>query len=177
MKWGSRIHSGWTCLALISALTVLPAGQASATSYAYDAVGRLTSTTLNDGSVIQYQYDPDGNLTQYTHAGLTAFPDTLHASGLEACYPGVGCFFYQVSGSVDPTTNDVSSGGYAKTLTSHSASTYGTVSQSGNTVTYVDGGTTGSYFPSPNDSFTYTVSDGHASPASSTVSVVVTYHY
>ncbi|MCP5433497.1 MAG: RHS repeat protein [Alphaproteobacteria bacterium] len=65
MGCGARIWGGGSAirLALLLALglaIVEPSAHARSVSYAYDALGRLTSATYSDGRVIEYAYDPAG---------------------------------------------------------------------------------------------------------------------
>lgn len=55
---------------------VAPAGGASQTvTYAYDAVGRLTSATYDSGWAVQYTYDASGNLVRIQSAAdVSAVP-------------------------------------------------------------------------------------------------------
>ena len=44
--------------------TFIAGGAAWAESYAYDAAGRLTKVTYDDGKTIDYTYDANGNVTE-----------------------------------------------------------------------------------------------------------------
>jgi YD repeat-containing protein len=49
------------CAALTVALTALLGGTAWAMTYEYDALGRLTKITYDNGSYVEYYYDTAGN--------------------------------------------------------------------------------------------------------------------
>jgi hypothetical protein len=61
------------------ALLLAPAALAQeTTTYTYDALGRLKTTSTsggqNDGTTNQVQFDPAGNRTNYTTTGATGTP-------------------------------------------------------------------------------------------------------
>jgi YD repeat-containing protein len=55
-------NSFLACL-LVPALLALAAGAAHAQTYSYDAAGRLTRVTYEDGTTISYSHDAAGNVT------------------------------------------------------------------------------------------------------------------
>jgi YD repeat-containing protein len=62
-------------IALAGLVATLLGRTASAQTYTYDALGRLTQVTNSDGSTVTYSYDPAGNRTQVVRA---AAPPPLH---------------------------------------------------------------------------------------------------
>lgn len=59
----SKFLMGWAILALLLLTVAQPA---SAATYAYDNLNRLTSVTYADGSTIEYSYDAAGNILKVT---------------------------------------------------------------------------------------------------------------
>lgn len=51
-------------LATIMAIGLLATAAATAQTYEYDGVGRLTSVRYSDGSIERYTYDANGNITR-----------------------------------------------------------------------------------------------------------------
>lgn len=60
------------CVATVAALVSQPGAHAGQIAHTYDALGRLKSSTLVDGTVITYEYDATGN--RYTTTIDTATP-------------------------------------------------------------------------------------------------------
>ncbi|BEV12117.1 RHS repeat protein [Asticcacaulis sp. DW145] len=56
-----------TALSLSSSFLI--ALSASQTAFVYDALGRVTKVTYDNGTVVEYQYDAAGNRTQKTVTG------------------------------------------------------------------------------------------------------------
>ncbi|MBK1718566.1 RHS repeat domain-containing protein [Thiocystis violacea] len=56
--------------ALLCAVPVAKAASATVT-YAYDAIGRLTSVSYSTGQSIQYAFDQAGNIARVSHSGTT----------------------------------------------------------------------------------------------------------
>ncbi len=57
----SRFQILKTALLIAALAGGIGAGSASAESYEYDVLGRLTKVTFDDGSTITYVYDENGN--------------------------------------------------------------------------------------------------------------------
>jgi YD repeat-containing protein len=59
---------------------IVPAQAANNVTYQYDAIGRITQITRDDGVTIHYSYDPNGNRTQQqvtsTGIALSGTPQT-----------------------------------------------------------------------------------------------------
>jgi YD repeat-containing protein len=127
----------------------------AATQYTYDQLGRIQSATYDNGQQVFYSYDAAGNRTSVTtqagnNLGPVANPDQ------ETAYQNSFVTF-------DPTANDTSPQGFPLSVTavggaSHLAPSHGSVSNTGNSVTYTP--TPNSGYTGP-DTFTYTVSDNH----------------
>jgi YD repeat-containing protein len=66
------------------ALVALAAGAARAQTFTYDAAGRMTQVTYEDGTTVSYTYDANGNATE---AKTTAQPPGGGGGG-----GGGGCF-------------------------------------------------------------------------------------
>ena len=60
------------------------------TSYTYDNLGRLTSTTNGAGNTVSYTYDPAGNVTAMTYAGLTVSYTYDAANQMTSVSDGLG---------------------------------------------------------------------------------------
>ena len=52
-------------LAALALATTAEADFAGTITYTYDALGRLTSASYGDGTIVCYYYDSVGNRTQY----------------------------------------------------------------------------------------------------------------
>jgi YD repeat-containing protein len=61
-------------LLVMAGVGVLSAAAVAATTYEYDALGRVTKATYDDGSYVQYQYDAAGNRTTVTTTVATSPP-------------------------------------------------------------------------------------------------------
>src|SRR5690349_19055964 len=85
--------------ALLLAILILAPGlsmrmEGAATSYAYDALNRLTHVTYADGSFIAYTYDPAGNRLVQSTTGAAAV--------ITNAATNVASFSATLNGSVNP---------------------------------------------------------------------------
>lgn len=140
-------------------LSVAPA--LSATSYTYDALGRLIKVRYDNGKEINYTYDAAGNRTQRTvqtsgaNNPPVAAPDTITMPETQS------------SVTFDPRSNDTDPDGNSISLVSTGAGSLGTTALSG-------GGTTVTYTSndkSSSDTFVYVISDVHGALANGEVTV------
>jgi YD repeat-containing protein len=163
----ARSHARTACslIALLGLLCATPPAFADTTTYTYDALGRVISSTEPDGTVIQYTYDPAGNrlLKSATPPGSNHNPTAVNDSGSVAANGSL---------TLDPRSNDSDTDGDSLTLsTIPTGPTHGTV-------TIQTPPTSILYTPATNyagaDSFTYSLSDGHGGTATATVSITVT---
>lgn len=137
--------------------------QALATElYEYDELGRLKSTTLEDGTVITYHYDPAGNRTSVVAVGMPIALDDIGVA-VERNTPQ----------SIDVLANDWDPNGDDLSVTSVTQPPNGSAS-----IITVSGEDWVRYTPNTNylgpDSFDYTMTDGQSS-VTANVSVVVTW--
>ncbi len=166
VKWGAneRTPGGTTLLACLVlgclwGFAVIPA---TAEQYRYDDLGRLISTTLDDGATITYRYDAAGNRSSVTQvAGDPANDPPLAVNDM-------GSTNEDQSVVISPLANDSDPQGDSLTLAGIDAPFNGSAVISGNTVIYTPDL---NYFGS--DSFDYEVSDGSLLSAA-TISVNVT---
>lgn len=142
---------------LIGALIALAlgagAGQASTTTYGYDALGRLISTAYGS-TTVSYTYDAAGNRTQ---VAISAAPIAGAVS---------------LSVAANSSSNAVTlslSGGTATSVTVSTGASHGSASASGTSITYTP---TSGY--SGSDSFQYTATNAMGTSSPATVSVTVT---
>lgn len=152
--------------AIPASITVilLSVSAAAATSYTYDALGRISTVTYDNGKQITYSYDPAGNRSQVatqvgTNQPPVAVPDSASTNSNT---PAV----------IHVLTNDTDPDG--DTLTIQSVNT---ADGTNGTAAITGSGTTVTFTPKPNfsgtDSFGYTISDGHGHIAYAPVTVTV----
>jgi len=143
-------------LALLAADAVL-----GATTYSYDALGRLSTVSYDNGKQVIYSYDAAGNRTQVVSQGAVNQPPTANNDAISTSVNTPVTF--------DPRTNDTDPEGDTLTITAKTNGTNGTVA--------INSGVSLTYTPAANfsgsDSFTYTISDGNGHTATATVSVTV----
>ncbi len=144
---------GFRSLALALGMALLTvSGPASAASYTYDALGRVTAVTDDNGLTTAYAYDAAGNRGQVATAATPAAGSVAiiipHRSPAVAVPLVVNGAYTSVAVAASPV--------------------HGTATASGTSITYAP---TSGY--SGSDSFTYTASNGAAISAPATVSVAV----
>ncbi|WP_269514077.1 Ig-like domain-containing protein [Brevundimonas subvibrioides] len=151
-------------LGLCSWAVALPADAQTATTYTYDALGRLTRRVTGTEAT-NYTFDPAGNRVTLTSSigpvnrGPTAVNDTASVTAGSTV-------------SIAVRSNDTDPDGDTLTVTAVSGFTKGTATITGTgsatAVSYTaNAGQTGT------DSFTYTISDGRGGTASATVTVTI----
>lgn len=134
-----------------------------ATTYTYDALGRLSTATYDNGKQVIYSYDPAGNRTQVvTQTATNQPPDAVNDSISTPI---------NTPKTFDPRTNDSDPESDPITITgvTQPASGTGTSSYTLTSVTYTP---PSNYTGSTN--FTYTISDGNGHTDTATISVTVT---
>jgi YD repeat-containing protein len=160
-------------LLLLSGAALVPAARADAT-YVYDALGRLSVVTYDDGKRVTYVYDPAGNraihYVENTVSPPTNQPPLAVADSLVVD---------QSTGyvrSFDPRTNDSDPNADALVVTARTNGALGTVAigGAGTSLTYSLTGVPPAAGASLADSFSYTISDGNGGTASATVNVTIT---
>lgn len=105
--------------ASLLAFALLVGGSAAASSYTYDALGRLTQVTEADGSWIQYTYDANGNVTSISSSGSTAPVPVSIASFSPAAGPvGTPVTINGAGFAAVPSQNGVTFNGVAATVLS-----------------------------------------------------------
>lgn len=160
-------------LLMLSGTVLVPAARAD-TTYVYDALGRLSVVTYDDGKRVTYVYDSAGNRTihyvENTVAPPTNQPPVAVADSLVVD---------QSTGYVrtfDPRANDSDPNADALVVTARTNGALGTVSigGAGTSLTYALTGAPPAAGASFADTFSYTISDGNGGTASATVNVTVT---
>jgi YD repeat-containing protein len=147
-----RGHSHTTCwLCILFAITVF-AAPATAATYLYDALGRVTAVTDDNGLTTAYVYDAAGNRSTVSTAST----------------PSTGQVVLIVARDSGATTVPLVVSGAYTSVAVAVAPTHGTATASGTSITY----TPTTYFAGA-DSFTYTASNGTTTSAPATVSVAV----
>ncbi|MEJ1969109.1 MAG: Ig-like domain-containing protein [Rhizomicrobium sp.] len=149
-------------VAAMSILYFAGAGRAADAIFSYDELGRLIQATYPNGTAIHYTYDAAGNrvavFTSTANGPPVAVIDSIATNE-------------NTAKNVDPRINDSDPDGDPLTITTSTDGGHGTVA--------IVGGTSLTYTPaldySGPDSFTYTISDGHAHTATASVSVTVMF--
>lgn len=144
--------------AICAVIAPTKASAQTTTTYAYDALGRLTNSTVSNGKTASYQYDASDNRT--TVAGNSppvAVNDAVSTNSNNSV-------------SFDPRSNDNDPENGALVIASVSVPSIGSATITG-------GGTGISYSPPAGTSgmatFSYTIQDPQAASASATVTVTV----
>jgi YD repeat-containing protein len=159
---GSRAVFAWASAIMLAPALCLAAAQSQSVTYAYDALGRITQATYQNGAVATYTYDAAGSMvavqvTAASNAPPVAVNDTTSTS-------------INTPKTFDPRANDTDPEGGALTIVSV------TTPSSGSAV--VMGGGTGLIYTPANNftgtaTFSYTVRDPQNATATATVTVTV----
>lgn len=160
---GSRTLLAWAAAFLLAPFLSPAATQGQSVTYSYDALGRITQATYQDGAVVTYTYDAAGAMIGVDasvplNEPPVATNDTVSTS-------------INTPVSFDPRANDSDPESGALTIVSVTAPSSGTAVVTG-------GGTGVTYTPASNfvgtATFSYTVRDPQNATATATVSVTVT---
>ncbi|MBA3810416.1 MAG: tandem-95 repeat protein [Caulobacteraceae bacterium] len=138
-----------------------PAARAEST--AYDALGRVISVITDDGKQTRYYYDAAGNRTSVTTvAGAAVQPPVANDFGATYIYGQASHTFQTLPHASDP-------GGLTLTLVGVAPPQFGTVSVSGNSVTY----TLPTTSVEATDAFAYTVANSAGLTASGVIRIIL----
>lgn len=142
-------------------------------TYTYDALGRVSSITYDDGKRVTYNYDPAGNRT--SHAVENTASPTNNLPPVAANDSFVTDQTTSYTKSFDPRTNDTDPNNDALVITAKTNGSLGSVAIGGDgtSLTYTFTGTPPSAGNSVSDSFSYTISDGNGGTSSATVTATI----
>jgi len=160
---GSRTAIAWAVAVLIVAAFSPATAQGQSVTYAYDALGRITQATYQNGAVVTYTYDAAGSMIAVE---ASAPPNLPPVATNDTVSTG-----FNTPVSFDPRANDSDPESGALTIVSVTAPSSGTA--------VVTGGGTGVTYTPASDfvgsaTFSYTVRDPQNATATATVSVTVT---
>lgn len=169
MRRHARI--GAAALALLW-LTPFELAQADV-NYTYDALGRVTSITYDDGRRVTYNYDPSGNRTSHFVEVVTPPPANVPPIAVNDAFSVDQSTSYVRN--FDPRINDSDANGDALTISAKTNGVQGSVAiaSGGTSLSYTFTGTPPVAGASTTDSFTYTISDGNGGSATATVAATI----
>lgn len=168
MKW---VHV--VAVALTGSVMAAPAR--ADTTYTYDALGRLSSVTYDDGRRVTYTYDPAGNRTTHyvenTLAPPTNQPPIAVGDALTVDQST------SWSRMFDPRVNDSDPNADALSITARTNGALGTVSiaGAGTALTYTMTAAPPVPGTTATDTFSYTISDGNGGSATASVAVTIAH--
>lgn len=168
------MKTGRTVMAILAGFAMASSAGADV-SYTYDALGRLSSVTYDDGKRVTYTYDPAGNRTTH-YVENTLVPPTNQPP----VAVGDSLSVNQTTNwtrTFDPRENDSDPNADALIITARTNGALGTVSiaGTGTSLTYTLTAPAPPPGASATDTFSYTISDGNGGSATASVAVTIAH--
>ena len=142
-------------------------------TYTYDALGRLSAVTYDDGKRVTYTYDPAGNRTAHYVENTVAPPTNQPPVAV-----GDAIAVDQSTNwtrTFDPRLNDTDPNADALSIVDRTNGALGsvTIGGAGTALTYTLTGAPPAPGTTATDTFSYTVSDGNGGSSSASVAVTI----
>jgi YD repeat-containing protein len=145
------------------------------TSYTYDALGRISTVTYDDGKRVTYAYDAAGNRTSYV-VDLVVAPQPGNRPPIAIADSASTSDAVAYAVTLDPRTNDSDPDGNALQVSVVTNGTRGTATilTGGTAVRYQLTGTPPAAGATLTDGVSDTGTDGNGGSASATVTITIT---